>query len=149
MAGYIKYMSIPDCVFCNILAGRLPSSRVYQDEICTAFLDIQPVNPGHVLIIPNQHAAYLADIDAEAAGHLFQVARLVAAALRQCGVRCEGINMFLADGEAAMQDVFHVHLHVFPRYQGDGFGLTFGPSYFTKPPRSALDTIAAQIRAVL
>jgi histidine triad (HIT) family protein len=80
---------------------------------------------------------------------LFQVAQRIAAALRRCGVRCEGINMFLADGEAAMQDVFHVHLHVFPRYQGDGFGLTFGPSYFTKPSRSTLDTIAAQIRAVL
>ena len=138
-----------DCIFCGILNESAPASIVYYDDHCTAFLDIQPVNPGHVLIIPNQHAAYLADIDAEAAGHLFQVARLVAAALRQCGVRCEGINMFLADGEAAMQDIFHVHLHVFPRYEGDGFGLTFGPGYFTKPPRSTLDTIAAQIRAVL
>ena len=103
-----------DCVFCGILDESIPASIVYRDDQCTAFLDIQPVNPGHVLIIPNQHAAYLADIDAETAGHLFQAAQRIAAALRRCGVRCEGINMFLADGEAAMQDVFHVHLHVFP-----------------------------------
>jgi histidine triad (HIT) family protein len=138
-----------NCVFCGILDESVPASIVYRDDQCTALLDIQPVNPGHVLIIPNQHAAYLADIDAETAGHLFQVAQRIAAALRRCGVWCEGINMFLADGEAAMQEVFHVHLHVFPRYQGDGFGLTFGPSYYTKPPLSTLDTIAAQIRAVL
>jgi len=138
-----------DCVFCAILNGSVPSSIVYRDDQCTAFLDIQPVNPGHLLIIPNQHAAYLADIDAETAAHLFRVAYRLAAALRQSGLRCEGVNMFLADGEAAMQEIFHVHLHVFPRYQGDGFALTFSPNYFTKPPRSALETVATQLRAVL
>ncbi len=138
-----------DCVFCGIRDGSIPASVVYRDDQCIAILDIQPINPGHLLIVPNQHAAYLADIDAETAAHLFRVAHHLAAALRRCGVRCEGINMFLADGEAAMQEVLHVHLHVFPRYQGDGFGLTFGPSYFTKPSRSTLDSVAAQIRAAL
>jgi histidine triad (HIT) family protein len=64
-------------------------------------------------------------------------------------VRCEGVNFFLADGEAAMQEVFHMHLHVFPRYQGDGFGLTFGPHYWTRPPREQIDAVAQQIRNVL
>ena len=78
-----------------------------------------------------------------------RVAHRLAAALRRSGVRCEGVNLFLADGEAATQEVFHVHLHVFPRFHGDGFGLTFGPDYTTRPPRSALDAVAAQIRAAL
>lgn len=137
------------CVFCEILEGRLPASMVYRDAQCSALLDIQPVNPGHLLIFPNQHAASLADLDAEQAAHLMRVAHRLAAALRQSGVRCEGVNLFLADGAAAMQEVFHVHLHVFPRYHGDGFGLTFGPDYAAKPPRAELEAVAAQIRATL
>jgi hypothetical protein len=73
----------------------------------------------------------------------------VAAALRTCGVRCEGVNLFLADGEAAGQEVFHAHLHVFPRYAGDGFGFKFSPNYFVLPPRAELDDIARGIRNAL
>jgi histidine triad (HIT) family protein len=77
------------------------------------------------------------------------VAHRVAAAARASGVRCEGVNLFLADGEAAMQEVPHVHLHVFPRWRGDGFGLRFGPEYKHKPPRAALEETASRIRAAL
>lgn len=138
-----------DCVFCSILAGDLPFSAVYQDDLCTAFMDIQPVNPGHVLVIPNHHASYLADLDEDTGAHMFRVAQRIAGALRRSGVRCEGVNLFLADGEAAMQEVFHVHLHVFPRYEGDGFGLKLSPSYFDLPGRPELDGIAENIKAVL
>jgi len=134
-----------ECVFCKILAGELPSSKVYQDDLCTALMDIQPVNPGHVLVIPNAHAPYLADLDPETGAQLFRIGQRVAAALRTCGVKCEGVNFFLADGEAAFQDVFHVHLHIFPRYKGDGFGLKLSPEYFTKPERIELDRIAQEI----
>ena len=138
-----------DCVFCDILSGKLPVSIVYRDERCTAFMDIQPVNSGHVLVIPNRHAAFLADLDEETGGHMFRVAQRLARALRNSGVRCEGVNFFLADGAAAMQDVFHVHLHVFPRYRGDGFGLRFSPAYSVRPDRSELDAVAEQIRSAL
>lgn len=138
-----------DCVFCDILGRKLPSSQVYRDEICTAFMDIQPVNPGHVLVIPNRHASHLADLDEDTGAHLFRVAQHVAAALRRSGARCEGVNLFLADGEAAGQEVFHVHPHVFPRHAGDGFGLRFGPAYGVRPGRQALDEMAEKIRAVL
>ena len=134
-----------DCVFCDILAGTQKSSTVYQDDVCTAFMDIQPVNPGHVLVIPNRHAAFLADLDEDTGAHMFRLAHRLAGALRRSGVRCEGVNLFLADGEAAMQDVFHVHLHVFPRFTGDGFGLTFSPEYFHRPERSELDRVARLI----
>jgi histidine triad (HIT) family protein len=138
-----------NCKFCDILSGKLPSSQVYQDEICTAFLDIQPVNPGHTLVVPNRHAAFLADLDEDNGAHLFRIAQRLAAALRRSGIKCEGVNLFLADGEAAFQDVFHVHLHIFPRYVGDGFGLTFGPAYIHKPGRAELDQIAGRIHSTL
>ena len=135
-----------DCVFCQIIADKLPSSPVYQDDHCQAFLDIQPVNPGHLLVVPNIHVASLAELPPALAGHLFQVAQRTAAALRESGLRCEGINIMLADGEVAGQDVFHFHLHVIPRFSGDGFGFTFDPAYFQPPERSLLDQVAEKIR---
>ena len=114
-----------DCVFCGILAGRLSASIVFRDDVCCAFLDIQPINPGHVLVVPIAHAACLAELDAEVGAHVFKVGQRVAAALRGSGLRCEGVNLSLADGAVAGQEVFHVHLHVIPRYAGDGFGLPY------------------------
>ncbi|MBN1976638.1 MAG: HIT family protein [Anaerolineae bacterium] len=138
-----------DCVFCGILAGRLPSSVVFRDDVCCAFLDIRPVNPGHVLVVPVAHAACLAELDAEVGARVFEVGQRVAAALRGSGLRCEGVNLFLADGAVAGQEVFHVHLHVIPRYAGDGFGLRFGPGYGAMPARGELDEVAGRIRGAL
>jgi histidine triad (HIT) family protein len=138
-----------DCIFCKILEDELPSSRVYQDAHCTAFLDIQPVNPGHILVIPNEHAASLSDLDPETGAQMFRLAQRLAQALRESGLRCEGVNLSVADGEAAGQEVFHIHLHVIPRYSGDGFGLRFGPGYSSKPSREELDEVAHQIRSAL
>ena len=138
-----------DCVFCEIIAGRQPSSAVYRDDVCVAFLDTQPVNPGHTLVVPNVHAAGLADLDENIGAHLFRVAQRLAGALRRSGVHCEGIDLFLADGAAAMQEVFHVHLHVVPRYEHDGFGFRFSPAYYQKPARAELDRGAEQIRKAL
>jgi histidine triad (HIT) family protein len=138
-----------DCVFCKLLAGEVEVSTVHKDDSCSAFLDIQPITPGHLLVVPNRHATYLADLKEEVCAQMFRVAQRLAAALRDCSVRCEGVNFFLADGEAAMQEVFHVHLHVFPRYKGDGFGIKFPPAYSQKPARRELDEVAEKIRSVL
>jgi len=135
-----------NCVFCDILAGKRPASVVLRDDLCWAFLDIRPVNRGHVLVVPTAHAPGLADLDAASGAHMFKVAQRVAGALRGSGLRCEGVNLFLADGRVAGQEVFHVHLHVIPRYTGDGFGLRFGPRYGQQPPRTELDRIAGQIQ---
>ena len=140
---------MPDCIFCRILRGDAPASFVHRDDVCSAFMDIQPVNPGHLLVVPNAHAPHLADLDAGTAAHLMRVAHRLTAAIRATPLRCEGVNFLLADGEAAMQEVFHVHLHVFPRFKGDGFGLRFGPRYFELPERAALDRAAEQIRGAL
>ena len=137
------------CVFCEIFAGKLPSSVVFRDRICCAFMDIQPVNPGHVLVIPTRHISCLAELDEESGARMFRMAQRVAEALKRSGLKCEGVNLFLADGEAAGQEVFHVHLHVLPRYAGDGFGLRFGPGYGNRPSRAELDGIAGKIRGAL
>jgi histidine triad (HIT) family protein len=137
------------CVFCDILAGLAAASIVYRDELVCAVVDIQPVNPGHLLVIPNEHAEYLAELPPATGGRMFEVGQRMAAALRRTGLRCNGINFFLADGEAAGQEIFHVHLHVFPRFADDGFGLHYGPDYTKLPPRSALDEVAAAIRQQL
>jgi histidine triad (HIT) family protein len=138
-----------DCIFCKILSGELEVSMIYQDECCSAFMDIQPINPGHALVIPNRHAARLADLDEADGGQMFRLAQRLAAALYKSEVRCEGVDFFLADGEAAGQEVFHVHLHVFPRYVGDGFSVRFGPHYVNKTERRELNEIADRIRDAL
>lgn len=137
-----------DCIFCKILKGKLEASLVYRDEVCAAFMDIQPVNPGHVLVVPVRHVASLADLKDKEGVEMFRLAQRLAAALRQSGVKCEGVNLLLADGEAAGQEVFHAHLHVIPRHEGDGFGFTFPPRYFQKPERKELNEIAGQIGQV-
>jgi histidine triad (HIT) family protein len=135
-----------DCIFCKILAGTASALFLHRDELCAAFMDIQPVNTGHLLVIPNVHAANLAELDPETGGRIFQVGQRLAAALRQSGLPCEGVNFFLADGHAAGQEVFHLHLHVWPRYAGDGFGFRFGPHYRQRPGREALEAAAETIR---
>jgi histidine triad (HIT) family protein len=138
-----------DCVFCKIVKGLAPASVVYSDEKVMAFLDIQPVNFGHVLVIPRAHAKELSELDPEIGGQMFKAAMVVAEGLRKSGVKCDGVSLFLADGEAAFQEIFHVHLHVIPRFRGDGFELRFSPSYGTKPGRKEMDTIAEQIRKAI
>ena len=138
-----------ECVFCDIVAGRLPASVLYRDDLCIAFMDITPVNAGHLLIVPIKHAKCLADLDPEAGGVLFKVAQRLSAAVRKSGLKAEGINLLLADGEAAGQEVFHLHLHVLPRFPGDGFGHRFPATYGQHPTREQLDSNADAIKLAI
>ena len=134
-----------NCLFCMIIEGKVPSSTIYKDNLCTAFLDIQPINPGHVLIVPNLHAANISELDENTGAHIFKIGMKINKVLRNSGIKCDGINMFVADGEAAMQEIFHFHLHIFPRFKDDGFGLKFGASYSQKPTKTELDDMAKKI----
>jgi histidine triad (HIT) family protein len=134
------------CIFCDILAGVAPAQFVYHDELCAAFMDIRPINPGHVLVVPRLHTALLSELDDAFLGRLLQVAQRVDAALRVSGLQCQGVNLFLADGRPAGQEVMHVHLHVIPRFQGDGHHLRFSSSYFTATPLTELEKNADLIR---
>jgi histidine triad (HIT) family protein len=133
------------CVFCAIALGEATASMVHTDDVALAIMTIGPVNPGHVLVMPRRHAAFLADLDEATGMHLFKIAMRVAAAIRRSGVRCEGINLFLADGEAAFQDVFHVHLHVFPRFAGDAFRID--ADWSVTPSRPELDAMALRLHS--
>jgi diadenosine tetraphosphate (Ap4A) HIT family hydrolase len=136
-----------DCVFCEIIAGTSPASVVHADDDVVAFMDILPVNPGHILVIPRTHATYLEDLPPATVGPLMTVAHRIALAIHKSPLRADGLNLFLADGEAAGQEVFHVHLHVIPRLVGDGLSLLV--DYDPAPPRAALDDHAATIADAL
>jgi diadenosine tetraphosphate (Ap4A) HIT family hydrolase len=136
---------VADCLLCRLAAGEEEVSVVREDERTSVFMDIQPVVRGHMLVVPRTHAAYLADLDPEDGTAVFRSGQLAAAAVRASSLRCEGVNFFLADGEAAGQEVFHVHLHVIPRYHGDGFGLRLPPDYSVRP-RGELDEAAEALR---
>ncbi len=134
--------AVAECIFCDIVASRARASRVYEDDRVLAFLDIQPVTSGHTLVIPKRHVAYLDDLDADLGAAVFGIAHLLARALRRSGLRCEGVNLFLADGAAAFQEVFHTHIHVFPRFAGDGFSVD---ADWRRRTPDELDGTAAQI----
>lgn len=134
------------CVFCDIVHGTSPASHVYQDDTVVAFMDIQPITQGHMLVVPREHAVLMTDLNEPAAMRTFKIARRLAAVARHT-LGASGINLLVMDGEAAYQDVPHFHVHVIPRYPGDGFGLTFPPSYENAPARAQLDAIAAALRS--
>ncbi len=134
------------CVFCGIIAGQLAASRVYEDDHVVAFMDVRPLTPGHLLVVPRAHAAGLEGLDEDTGARTFTVAHRLARAVRNSAVPSEGVNFFLADGVAAGQEVFHVHLHVIPRTPGDGFRLRARPR---TPERDELDATAERVRAGL
>ena len=136
-----------ECAFCEISRGEGPASFVYQDDAVIAFMDIQPINAGHLLVVPRLHHELMAEYDDVTLARTWQVVQRMATALRRSGVPCAGINLFVADGEAAFQDVPHFHVHVIPRREGDGFGLEFPPGFENLPPRTQLDAYAAAIRS--
>ncbi|SHG02145.1 HIT family protein [Streptoalloteichus hindustanus] len=135
-----------ECVFCAIAHGRAEASVVHDDGELLGIADLRPVTTGHLLVIPRAHAVGLADLPPDVGGRMFQVGQRLAAALRRSGVRCAGVNLFLADGVAAGQEIFHAHLHVIPRHPGDGFRLS---ADWRVRPRAELDELAATVRAAL
>ena len=122
---------------------------MYEDEKYLAFLDISPKSKGHTLVIPKTHVTSLAELPAPLDGRLFHIATRVAAALRQSGLKAEGINLMLADGKAAFQEIPHIHLHVIPRFTGDGIRIQAGPDYGKEPPTEELAANAKKIKNAL
>jgi histidine triad (HIT) family protein len=115
-----------DCIFCKIVAGELPATRIDEDERTVAFMDIAPWTRGHALVVPKAHATDLGEIGQEDLAAVAAMARRIA--LRQKErLGAEGVNLLNAFGAAAWQTVFHFHLHVIPRYADDGMQLPARP----------------------
>lgn len=140
-----------DCIFCSIVEGSNPASIVYQDEHCLAFMDLFPMRPGHVLVVPRQHATYLSELPPSLQYHLVAVVNQVIIAQKACGIQCDGNNVFLNDGPAANQHVPHVHFHVLPRRKGDlhkavlSFATRYMNYFGQAAHRQRLDQLAQRI----
>jgi histidine triad (HIT) family protein len=111
--------SSSNCLFCRIVTGEVPAQRVYEDERTVAFMDINPTSRGHVLVVPRAHAADLLDIDVEDMAACMSTAKHIAG-WQRFRLKADGVNLLQSTGRAASQVVFHFHLHVIPRYDGDG-----------------------------
>jgi histidine triad (HIT) family protein len=138
-----------DCIICQLVNEEIEVTKVYEDDSVVAVMDIQPINPGHLFISPKKHVEFMSELDEELGAHLFKIAMKLVDALRKSELKCEGVNLFLADGEVAGQEIPHVHLHVVPRIRGDGFGLRFDESYFRLPEREELEQAASSIRVAI
>ena len=134
-----------DCVFCKIVAGQIPSTKVHEDELTLAFMDIGEVNPGHVLVAVKPHVENIFGLDDTLAAAVFQTAARVARAVKKA-YSPEGVTLYQANGSAAGQTVYHFHLHLVPRYRGDGMHLTWPAN---NPPREQLESNAAKLRTAL
>ncbi|MGC4932494.1 HIT family protein [Gordonia sp. DT30] len=108
-----------DCVFCDIVAGAAPARVVYSDPHVLGFLDIRPITRGHTLIVPRTHSSGLSDLDPQTGAAMLWGGQAVAAAMKDSDLSADGINLAINDGRAAFQTVFHTHLHVVPRTDGD------------------------------
>jgi histidine triad (HIT) family protein len=135
---------MPDCIFCKITRGELPSYKVYEDDNTLAFLDIHPVSPGHVLVIPKDHATNIFEISPESWAHVQETARKVAIALEKA-TDADGVNLMMNNREHAGQVVDHAHVHLIPRFKGDGLKLWPHKEY----KEGEANSVAEKIRSVL
>jgi histidine triad (HIT) family protein len=134
-----------DCVFCRIVAGQIPSTRVFEDEHTLAFLDIGHVNPGHTLVAVKKHAANVFELEEVQAEAIARAIVRVSRALKKA-FEPEGLSVYQANGKPAGQTVFHYHVHLLPRHAGDGMELTWPVK---SPTREQLEAYAAKIREKL
>lgn len=134
-----------NCVFCRIARGELPAAKVFEDEHTLAIMDIQSVNPGHMLVLVKPHRANVYALEDELAGAVFRTAARMARAAKQA-FACEGVTLLQANEKAGAQTVFHFHIHVLPRWEGDGMALAWPVK---NPSREALEEMAAKLREAL
>jgi histidine triad (HIT) family protein len=134
-----------DCVFCRIVAKQIPATVVHEDADTLAFMDIGQVNPGHVLVALKAHAENIFALEEAQATAVFRTVARVARGIR-AAFAPQGLSVYQANGKPAGQTVFHFHIHLVPRHDGDGMNLTWPVK---NPPREKLEDYAAKIRAAL
>ena len=132
------------CLFCKIIAGVIPTEKVYEDEDSIAFLDIRPINPGHTLVIPKMHYENVFDAPDTTLAHMMIAVKKVAQGLRN-GLGAQNINLAMNNGKHAGQVIFHAHIHIIPRYENDGYQLWLGKEY----QNGEMQKIAVKIKNAL
>lgn len=137
------------CVFCAIVAGTAPAIRVHEDDDYLAFLDIRPFTRGHTLVIPKAHSVDLTDTPASTLAGMLTVGQRIAQATRASGLAATGNNVAINDGKSAFQTVFHIHLHVVPRRDGDKLAFAKGMLVRRDPDRETTGRILRDALAVL
>ena len=137
-------MKDENCIFCKILAGEIPSTAVYEDDDFKAILDVSPAARGHVIILPKNHAANIYELPDEDASKIMVVAKKIATAIEKA-YHCDGVNILQNNGEAAGQTVFHLHVHVIPRFKGDTVNIGWKQGDMLED----LDAICKEIQAQL
>ena len=139
-----------DCIFCKIINGEIPSTRVYHDDVVTAFLDLSQTTPGHMLVVPNKHIPDIFAYDDELAASVFSRIPKIARALRDSNKDIKGINILNNNGKVAYQSVFHSHFHLVPRYSSeDDFAMRFkdnSGNYNQEKLQKIADSIANNIK---
>ena len=118
-------MSLNECIFCKILNSELEGSFVYRGNLVSAFMDINPINQGHVLVVPNNHHERFTQVEPEVAKEMFYTGQAILRAIQESKIKCEGANIFLSDGVCTGQEVPHSHLHIAPRFNHDGHRMGF------------------------
>ena len=121
-------MNTTDCIFCKIVAGEVPATKIYEDEFTLAFLDIVPVNPGHTLIIPKEHYENVFVAPEETLLHMMRTIKKIAHGIKD-GLSVSDMNIAMNNGIHSGQTVYHAHIHLMPRKEGDGYGLWHGKKY--------------------
>lgn len=134
-------MKNDNCIFCKIAAGEIPSKTLYEDEKFRVILDLGPATRGHALVIPKEHYADLYEIPEETAGEAMKVAKKMAAVMTE-KLKADGFNIVQNNGEVSGQSVFHFHIHLIPRYKGDGHILSWNPG---SPSQEELEEVKQQI----
>ena len=119
-----------DCIFCKIANGEIPSATLYEDEDFRVILDLGPASKGHALILPKAHAANIYEISDDMAAKAMILAKKMATKMTEA-LKCDGVNIVQNNGEPAGQTVFHFHMHLIPRYEGDQVGITWKPGTLT------------------
>ncbi len=120
-----------DCIFCKIVSGEIPSKKVYEDNDIIAFLDINPANQGHTLVIPKKHFESIHDIDDDTLKKLVSVVKLIADRIKN-NLNADGINIIQNNGQYAGQLVNHIHFHIIPRFKGDNVVITYQRKQLTE-----------------
>lgn len=136
-----------DCVFCQIVAEKIPCSLVKRTAFNYIFMDIRPMNPGHLLIVPSTHVEKISDFSSVTASDMFDNAKMISESLKM-SLSCTGVNLWMSEGKDAGQVVPHMHMHVVPRYADDGIRFR-NPNGNMTPDRSKLEDLATKIKAAL